>query len=110
MCIDQVLFMEGLMQPQQLRTRILLWAEEQVRLGKLPAKSSAVLDALLYRGELARGEVASIVGTGERQARRVVSALLENGALMTESTRAPLQLAFPAHLASRWMPGLFPGN
>jgi Fic family protein len=110
MCIDQVLFVEGLMQPQQLRTRILLWAEEQVRLGKLPAKSSAVLDALLYRGELARGEVASIVGTGERQARRVVSALLENGALMTESTRAPLQLAFPAHLASRWMPGLFPGN
>src|SRR4051812_45921389 len=26
-CIDQVNFMEGLMQPEQLRTRILLWAE-----------------------------------------------------------------------------------
>ena len=30
---------------------------------------------LLYRGELPRGDAAAIVGTGERQARRVVSAL-----------------------------------
>jgi len=26
----------------------------------------------------------------------------------TESTRAPLRLTFPAKLAPRWMPGLFP--
>ena len=107
-CIDQVTFMEGLMQPDQLRARILLWAEEEIRLDKLPPKSGAILEALLYRGELPRGDAAAIVGTGERQARRVVSALLEQGVLMSESTRAPLRLAFPATLASRWMPGLFP--
>jgi Fic family protein len=107
-CIDQVSFMEGLMQPDQSRARILLWAEEQIRLNKLPPKSGAVLEALLYRGELPRGDAAAIVGTGDRQARRVVSALLEHGALTSESTRAPLRLAFPATLASRWMPGLFP--
>jgi len=107
-CIDQVTFMEGLMQPDQLRTRILLWAEEQIRLNRLPPKSGAVLEALLYRGELPRGDAAAIVGTGERQARRVVSALIEQGVLTSESTRAPLRLAFPATLASRWMPGLFP--
>jgi len=28
--------------------------------------------------------------------------------LVSESSRAPLRLAFPAALASRWMPGLFP--
>jgi hypothetical protein len=28
--------------------------------------------------------------------------------LTSESTRAPLRLAFPAALAHRWMPGLFP--
>jgi hypothetical protein len=75
-CLDQVAFMEGLMQPDQLRARILLWTE--------------------------------LVGTGERQARRVVSALIERGVLLSESTRAPLRLAFPATLAARWMPGLFP--
>ena len=107
-CIDQVAFMEGLMQPDRLRARIRLWAEEEIRLDKLPTKSGVVLDALLYRGELPRGDAAAIVGTGERQARRVVSVLIDQGVLTSESTRAPLRLAFPAALAARWMPGLFP--
>jgi Fic family protein len=107
-CLDQVKFMEGLMQPDQLRTRVLTWADEEVRLNKLPPKANNILEALLYRGELPRGDAAAIVGTGERQARRVVSALTEQGVITSESTRAPLRLAFPATLASRWMPGLFP--
>ena len=107
-CIDQVDFMESLVQPDRLRTRILLWAEEEIRLGALPAKSGNILGALLYRGELPRGEADDVVGTGERQARRIVSALLEKQVLISESPRAPLRLAFPAALASRWMPGLFP--
>ena len=55
-CIDQVAFMEGLMQPDRLRTRILLWAEEEIRMGQLPAKSGNILEAVLYRGELPRGD------------------------------------------------------
>jgi hypothetical protein len=99
-CLDQVNFMERLMQPHELRTRILLWTEEEIRLGKLLPKSGAILEAMLYRGELPRAETAGIVGTGERQA-RCVSALLERGVLVSESTRAPLRLTFPAALASR---------
>jgi hypothetical protein len=96
------------MQPEQLRARILLWTEEQIRLDRLPPKSASVLEAVLYRGELPRGDAAATVGTGERQARRVVSALIERGILLFESSRAPLRPAFPATLAARWMPGLFP--
>ena len=107
-CLDQVAFMEGLMQPDRLRARILIWSEEEIRLGRLPPKSGSVLEAVLYRGELARGEAAAIVGTGERQARRVVSALVKRGIFLSESSRAPLRLAFPATLAARWLPGLFP--
>jgi Fic family protein len=107
-CLDQVKFMEGLMQPDQLRTRILTWGDEEVRLNRLPPKANNILEALLYRGELPRGDAADIVGTGERQARRVVSALIDQGVVTSESTRAPLRLAFPAALVSRWMPGLFP--
>ena len=107
-CLDQVRFMEGLMQPDSLRTRILLWTEEEVRLHRLPPKCGAILEAILYRGELPRGDAAGIVGTGGRQARRVVSALIERGVVISVSSRAPLRLAFPAALASRWMPGLFP--
>ena len=107
-CIDQVTFMEELMQPDRLRARILLWAEEEIRLNTLPPKSGNILEAVLYRGELPRGDAAGAVGAGERHARRIVSALIERGVLASDSARAPLRLVFPAALASRWMPGLFP--
>jgi Fic family protein len=106
--IDQVTFMEALMQPDRLRTRILLWAEEEIRLGTIPAKSGSILEAVLYRGELPRQDVDTVVGTGERQARRIVSSLLSQGVLESDGPRAPLRLTFPATLAHRWMPGLFP--
>lgn len=109
-CIDQVKFMERLMVPDRLRTRILIWVEEEVRVGALPPRSGAVLEAVLFRGELPRGDVAALLGTGERQARRVTAALMEGEILVSESSRAPLRLAFPARHASRWMPGLFPEN
>lgn len=107
-CIDQVEFMEGLMQPERLRDRILIWTEEETRAGALPEKSGAVIEAVLYRGELPRGDVAALAGSGERQARRVTAALIERQVLLSASSRAPLRLNFPATLASRWMPGLFP--
>jgi Fic family protein len=107
-CIDQVNFMESLVQPDRLHSRIMTWAEEEVRRGELPPKSGSILEAILYRGELPRGDAGAVVGTGERQARRIVSALVDRGVLTSESPRAPLRLTFPATLASRWMPGLFP--
>ena len=107
-CLDQVRFMEQLVQPNRLRDRILLWAEEEIRANNLPAKAGQALEAVLFRGELPRGDVAALLGTSDRQARRVMSALLKRGVLVSGSPRAPLFLAFPAALAPRWMPGLFP--
>lgn len=107
-CLDQVRFMETLVQPDRLRDRILLWVEEEVRANSLPAKAGQILEAVLFRGELPRGDVPALLGTSDRQARRVMSALLERGVLVSESTRGSLFLTFPAALAPRWMPGLFP--
>lgn len=107
-CIDQVDFMENLLQPERLRVRILLWAEEEARLGALPTKAGAVLDAVIRHGELPRGEVAALIGATPRHGRRIVAALLQRGVLVAASPRAPLRPAFPADLAPRWLPGLFP--
>jgi Fic family protein len=107
-CLDQIRFMESLVQPDRLRDRILTWAAEETRLSDLPPKSGAVLEAILYRGELPRGEVPDLLGYKERQARRVVAALIARNVVVSESSRAPLRLNFAADLAPRWMPGLFP--
>lgn len=107
-CIDQVKFMEELMRPDRLRDRILVWVKEEIEGNRLPPKSDIVLKATLNRGELPRGEVSELLGVTDRQARRVTSSLLDAGVLVSSGIRAPLTLAFPATLAGRWMPGLFP--
>ena len=107
-CLDQVKFMEDLVQPNRLRDRILLWVEEEIRADALPQKAGRILEAILYRGELPRGDVPQLLGASDRHARRIVATLTERGVIVSESTRAPLRLVFPAKLAPRWMPGLFP--
>jgi Fic family protein len=107
-CLDQVKFMEELVQPDHLRDRILLWVEEEIRAEALPQKAGRILEAILYRGELPRGDVPQLLGASDRHSRRTVAALIERGVVVSESTRAPLCLAFSAQLAPRWMPGLFP--
>jgi Fic family protein len=52
------------------------------------AEFTRFFEAVLFRGELPRSDTAAIVGTGDHQARRVVSALLKLGVLASESSRA----------------------
>ena len=107
-CIDQATFMEELMQPRKLRARVMIWCEEEMRSDDLPARSDKVLGALIDRGELARGEVPDLLGLSERSAQRITKRLLDRGVVVSETTRAPLSLAFPATLASRWVARAFP--
>ncbi len=107
-CIEEADFMANLIQPYRLRARIRMWAEEESKFGRLPANSGSLLEAVLFRGELPRGEADRVLGTSDRQARRIVSGLLDAGLLKSDSPRGPLRIVFPAALASRWMPGLFP--
>ncbi|MFQ6007039.1 MAG: Fic family protein, partial [Woeseia sp.] len=107
-CLDQVKFMEELVQPNKLRTRIKLWADEEIATNNLPKQAPVVLDAILFRGELPRGDVAELLDTSERTARRVISALIDHGVVTAKTIKSSLQITFPAKLASRWMPGSFP--
>lgn len=107
-CLDQVKFMEELIKPDLLRIRILRWADEESDLGTLPKSCKLILEALLYQGTLPRGDVPKILGKSARQARRITEALTGHGVIVSEGPRAPWRLAFPAALAFRWMPGMFP--
>jgi Fic family protein len=107
-CIDQIDFMEKLMQPELLRTRILLWVREEIALGNLAPQALQIFEAILYRGQIARGEVANLLNVTDRHARRLTSILIKKGMIISDSPKSPLKLAFPAALTYRWMPGLFP--
>lgn len=107
-CIDQITFMEKLMQPDLLRTRIILWAKEEIQLGNLPLQSVQILEAILCRGEISRGDMSEILHVTDRHARRLTASLIKKGVLVSDSPKSSLKLVFSAKLASRWMPGLFP--
>jgi Fic family protein len=107
-CLDQVDFMEKLVQPTELRARIQLWAEEEARLKRINPRAGSLLDAILYRGEVPRGEVAQILGLSVRYSRDSVAELMKQGVIASETPYGPLHIVFTAKLAPRWMPGLFP--
>lgn len=109
LCVDQVDFMESVLDPATLLGRIEAWLAEEVRGGALHPKSLAIIREALQMGEVDRGRMPLITGLGERQARSVLSKLIERGVLTSTSHRAPARLAFPSALAERWLPNLYPG-
>jgi Fic family protein len=107
-CIDQIDFMASLLEPSDLLRRMRLHIEEDIQTGNLPKGSFAMLREALLTGEVPRGRAGAITGYGERMARNVVSSLLKNGYLKSETSRSPLVLSFPIEAMERWFPRLYP--
>ena len=108
--VDQIRFMSGLLEPASLLTRMEIHIEEEVRSKRLHRGSFAVLREAVMNGEIERSKIPGLTGYEERAARNVTSALVDRGMLTAETHRAPLRLAFPADVAERWFPNLYPAN
>lgn len=88
-CIDQVEFMEELMQPRKLHARAKVWCDEEIASGDLPAKSDRVIGTLPDRGELSRAEVPDILGISERNSQRITRGLLDKGIIKSIQSWTP---------------------
>lgn len=108
--IDQVRFMGELLEPEELLRRMEIHVEEEVRAKRLPKGSFVVLREATLTGKVERGKVPMLTGYEERAARIITSALVEKGLLTSSSHRAPLRLSFPADVAERWFPRLYPAG
>ena len=107
-CIDQVKFMKSLVRPDLLRKRVITWANDEIANRRLPPRTTVILESLLSSGELQRADIPEILDLSPAGARRVIAALAEQGVVVSASSRAPVRLAFPATMATHWLPGLFP--
>jgi Fic family protein len=108
--VDQIRFMSGLLEPAGLLTRIEIHMEEEIRGKRLQRGSFAVLREAVMSGEVERAKIPALTGYEERSARNVTAALVDRGMLIAATHRAPLRLAFPADVAERWFPNLYPSN
>lgn len=107
--LDQVAFMEGLLDLDGLLRRMEIWCEEEIRAKTLHRGSWSLLREAVVMGEFPRGRAGSITGYEERQSRTVLTQLLARGLLVSDAPRAAVRLGFPIDVVERWFPKLYPG-
>lgn len=107
-CIDEVDFMAELLQPFKLRDRVRTWGLGQLRIGRFPPGSDALLAALVRSGRLDRAEVAILIGATDGLDRQLITALVESGIVQSDDPHSPLRLSFPTKLVDQLLPGLLP--
>lgn len=106
--IDQIDFMESLLDFNTLSERMRIYVEEEIAFKRLPKGSYPLLREALLVGEFDRGRAQELTGYKERMARDVVSDLQKKGFLISDNTRSPLRLGFPIEVVERWFPLLYP--
>jgi Fic family protein len=110
-CVDQIDFMAGLLEPEELLRRMEIWTEEETRAKRLAKGSWPLLREAVMAGEFARGSAPALTGYEERQARTVLNTLIEKGYLVSPTSRSPVKLGFPIAVVDRWFPRLYqPAN
>jgi len=107
-CLDQINYMDSLIEPSKLINRIELYTTDQVLQGKLPKGSLAILREVLFSGEMERGKAPMVTGYKERQARSVLNALIKARLLKSETPKGPVKLNFSIDIIEKWFPRLYP--
>jgi Fic family protein len=105
-CLDQIEFMTGLFAIDPLAKRLKAYSERNDH--RLHPATSAILEQVLLRGEIERGEAPRITGLPVRTARRVLNAIIREGLLASETPKGPLSLRFPTAALDVLFPSLYP--
>jgi Fic family protein len=110
MATDQVEFMGELLFLDGMLNRIAGYAERRESAKELPRGSSLVLREVFLRGEVARGEMARVIGASPRTAQKVTGELLAQRLVTSGSPKGPLHLGFSADAAGDYFPNLYPAG
>jgi Fic family protein len=113
-CLDQVRYMREMLALDELGDRLAAYVrlrEEGIvhrDRPRLRAEAGRLLQTLLVRSTLSRGDSARVMGLSERTASPVLSVLLKERLLGSDSPKGPVYLRFPVSTARWWFPQLFP--
>jgi Fic family protein len=103
-CLDQVTFMSGLFALETLVDRLRTYVTRH----ELKRGAFDLLEQVLQRGELPRGEASRVTGLKERTARDLLAELVANGILGSDTPKGPVSLRFSLDAAEILFPALFP--
>ena len=103
-CLDQVTFMNGLFALDTLVERLKVYVSQR----GLKPEAFVLLEQILQRGELPRGEAARVTGMKERSARDLLGSLVDDGILGSDTPKGLVSLRFPLDAIEILFPSLFP--
>ncbi|MDB5440399.1 MAG: Fic family protein [Caulobacteraceae bacterium] len=101
--LDQVEFMTELFDLDTLGARLKRVVEAEP---SLDPRGGAILQAVLARGEVSRGEAAAVTGLGDRMGRSVLSQLVGAGLLTSETPKGPVRIGLPTGYVEQLFPRL----
>jgi Fic family protein len=102
--IDQVEFMTDLFDFDGLRSRLEIHVLRDLR---MRSECAVLVDALYQRGELSRGDAATVMGLKPRTARTVIKQLIDSRLVSSPSEKGKLRLQYTAASADALFPRLF---
>jgi Fic family protein len=108
--LDQVRFMAGLLELDGVLLRVSKYVELRAARSSLAPEARFLLQEVLLRGEVARGEVSRITGLGERTGRTLLSQLTAEGLLWSATPKGALRFGFPPSAVPYYFPRLYPAQ
>lgn len=108
--IDQVDFMKGLLDLDDIQRRIIRFIDLQKVHGNFKEESKYVLTEVFLKGQVNRKEMERITGKSENTARRIMKELIEHGLLISDEITGPVKMNFPAKYVGYFFPKLYPEN
>lgn len=110
-CLDQVDYMGKVLSLDDLYTRVGAYADfrsttPSLEFKPLRPEAKYILQEVCLRGAVPRGEAGRITGLGQETARRIVSQLLNEGLLVSESHKSPVRMGMPIHAIGYYFPNL----
>jgi Fic family protein len=103
-CLDQVTFMSSLFALDTLVERLRIY----VRRRQFKPEALHILEQVLQRGELPRGEAGRVSGLKERSARELLGTLTHDGIIGSDTPKGPVSLRFSLDAIEILFPNLFP--
>jgi Fic family protein len=108
-CLDQVTFMQELLQLKDLRPRmraylkLLAETESDIRTEAEPA-----LYHVFLAGSVRRGEFKQMTGLGARVADKAIAAMLKKELLVSDTPKGPVSVGLPLDALAFYFPRLYP--
>jgi len=106
--LDQITFMDGLLNLTDLRTRIeRYFTYSALHLTKYREELMRIVKALIVDGEFPRERVIELTGKGSTTCAAIIKLGLREGCFTSPSEKGKLQVAFPANILPFYFPNLF---